>query len=500
MTCQRARQLLAAYRRDDWTAVDAEALSTHLTSCAACRQVEAKYRQVGERVRQLPAITPPPEFRARVFAAIRAEDMRVAPEVARRARAATDPALPVVHPTAARQRTRLQPARPLAFNVRAAIALAAVVVLSLVTARVLPLLGASPLSKGAASLNGAGVNAPASEHVAHYPLEAGYTFAGSALATADWLVYSATDSSRNYMLFAEDRHSKKTIALLPGASPVMLTVRALTHDWVIWNTGTGTANAAWQLNASRLPQDGAAVSPPITLLDSSVPGADTPTTLGGVWASGSIVLAGMATATGAKVKRLDLSSGAPAVSVIAQSTTAGHLLTDPSSDNGAYYWADVWYDNTTGLHSTVWRGDDAGHAMEVSSNDAAFHPQATHGTLVWVEVTPVALESMEPVSGVVATDDDELLLNELNGSLQARDVSNGQQWQVSQRADVTSVETGGSLLLWHSDAQTHLYDLSARATGAVDGQLRNATFAAASGTTVIWQPHVASDLYVYDAA
>ncbi|HLJ80912.1 MAG TPA: hypothetical protein VKT52_05450, partial [Ktedonobacterales bacterium] len=132
--------------------------------------------------------------------------------------------------------------------------------------------------------------------------------------------------------------------------------------------------------------------------------------------------------------------------------------------------------------------------------DAAFHPQATHGMLVWVEVAPESLASMAPVSGVTASDDDELLLNELNGSLLARDLNSGQQWQVSSRADVTSVEASGSLLLWHSDSQTHLYDLSARAAGAVDGELRGATFAAESGTSVVWQPHVSSDLYVYDAA
>lgn len=421
--------------------------------------------------------------------------MRVAPEVARRARAATDPAMPIVHPTPFRPRQR-----HVAFNLRTAMAIAAVLVLSLVTARVLPMLGAFPLGKGAASLNGAGLNASSSEHVAHYPLTADYTFASSALATASWLVYSASDSAHDFMLFAENRQSKRAISLLAASSPLALTVRALTSDWVIWSVGAGTSNAAWQLRAERLPQDGATASAPVTLIDSSVPGADTPITLGGVWAAGSAVLVAAATAVGAEVLRLDLSQSLPVMSVIARSTAPGHLLTDPSADNGTYYWADVWYDGASGLHSAVWRGDDAGHDIEVSSDDAAFHPQATHGMLVWVEVAPESLASMAPVSGVAASDDDELLLNELNGALLARNLSSGQQWQVSQRADVTSVEAGGSLLLWHSDSQTHLYNLSARAAGVVDSELRGATFAAESDTSVVWQPQVASDLYVYDAA
>ena len=234
-------------------------------------------------------------------------------------------------------------------------------------------------------------------------------------------------------------------------------------------------------------------------MDSSALGADTPTTLGGVWAMGSVVLVAAATSTGAELMRIDLSSGTPVKSIVARSTTPGHLWTDPSSDNGAYYWADVWYDSASGLHSSVWRGDGSGAVVELSGDEAAFHPQAAHGTLVWVEVAPEALAGMTPISGVAASDDDELLADELNGSLLALDLTSGQQWQVSQRADVTSVEAGGSLLLWHSDAQTHLYDLHSRTADPVDGELHSATFAAASDTTVVWQPPALSDLYVYDA-
>ncbi|MGH2516512.1 MAG: anti-sigma factor family protein [Ktedonobacterales bacterium] len=473
-------------------------MSVHLNSCAECRQREAIYRQAGERVRQLPAITPPPEFRARVFAAIRAEELRVAPDVARLARAATDPALPAIRPVrpiplrARRQRVAL--------TVRSAMAIAAVLVLTLVTARVLPLLGASPLSKSAASLNGAGLNTASGNHLAHYALPAGYTFASSALATASWLVYSATDSTRGSTLLAVNRRTKRTLSLLAAPSSLELTVRALTSDWVIWSAGAGTSSGSWLLQADRLPSDGVTASAPVTLVDSSTPGADTPETLGGVWAAGSAVLVSAATRSGAEVLRFDLSAATPQMSVIARSTNPGHLLTDPSADNGTYYWADVWFDGASGLHSVVWQSDSAGHSSEISGDNAAFHPRATHGMLVWVEVAPDALAHMSPVSGVAAADDDELLLDELNGSLQARNLGNGQQWQVSDRADVTSVEAGNSLLLWQSDSQTHLYNLPARSAGTLDGQVRGAAFAAASGTTVVWQPHVSSDLYVYDAS
>src|SRR5262245_5616921 len=68
-TCQKVRRLLATYRRDDWSLEDIALLGDHLATCAECRRVEAAYREVGERVRRLPAIAPPPEFRDAVFAA-----------------------------------------------------------------------------------------------------------------------------------------------------------------------------------------------------------------------------------------------------------------------------------------------------------------------------------------------------------------------------------------------------------------------------------------------
>lgn len=129
------RQLLAAYRRDDWSPGDVALLREHLTTCAECRRVEAAYREVGERVRRLPSIAPPPEFREAVFAAIRAEERRVAPGVVQLSQAATNPELPVVRPV--RQPRRLQRRRELSLGQRIAL-VAAAIVLALAAARFLP--------------------------------------------------------------------------------------------------------------------------------------------------------------------------------------------------------------------------------------------------------------------------------------------------------------------------------------------------------------------------
>ena len=133
MTCHQARQQLAAYRRDDWTAAELRQLAEHLENCAACRQVEAMYRRVGESIRQLPSIIPDAAFRESVFAAIAAEREKLGPAAMLASRAETQPALPVVRApiTPLRRRTPTP-------VMRAAVAIAAVLAIGLFASQFLP--------------------------------------------------------------------------------------------------------------------------------------------------------------------------------------------------------------------------------------------------------------------------------------------------------------------------------------------------------------------------
>lgn len=88
---------------------------------------------MGERIRRLPSITPPADFRERVFAAIQAEERRVSPAVVALSRAVTDPSLPVVRAVSARPRRR-----ELRVGPRAALAAAALIGLTLAAAQFLP--------------------------------------------------------------------------------------------------------------------------------------------------------------------------------------------------------------------------------------------------------------------------------------------------------------------------------------------------------------------------
>src|SRR6185312_15550462 len=177
MTCKRAHRLLAAYRRDDWSPRDRAALGQHLSICSACRHLEASYRGVGESVRQLPSITPPPGFREAVFAAIRADEQRMGRAVTALTEADTSPELPVI--TAAQRPISLAAAR----KRRAAWLL----MLGLLATQVLPRAG---LASFAASLGFVHTNnTPAPRlAVASYMPDANAHTITLALATTGWLV------------------------------------------------------------------------------------------------------------------------------------------------------------------------------------------------------------------------------------------------------------------------------------------------------------------------
>ena len=141
MTCHQARQQLAAYRRDDWTAAEMRTLADHLAGCAECRQAEAVYRRVGESLRLLPTIAPDAAFRERVFAAIAAADQhKLGPAAIRASRAQTEPSLPVVRAPVTPIHRRRPPIS------RAAIAIAAVLALSLFASQFVPSLASGALA------------------------------------------------------------------------------------------------------------------------------------------------------------------------------------------------------------------------------------------------------------------------------------------------------------------------------------------------------------------
>jgi hypothetical protein len=485
LSCERARRLLGASRRDDWSADELAALGAHLATCAECRQVEAQYREVGEHIRQLPSTPPPEWFRARVFAAIAADQeaqRRIAatraarrpaaatPTLERVAGAETDPQL-----VAIRLPARPLPRRPRPLprriavaaqsNMRAVAALAAMLLLALLGATLIPaspfyLLGGSP-------------------SVSHYSADGRVARLASAGASSAWLAYAGPDASGQYLLLAQSRQGGSPVALASGSS-APIAIEAVTGRWVLWRETDG---ADWRLSASALPS-----GQTTTLLDSMASGPGAAAALHDVWSSGGRVLAAISTRGGSGlVVQFDLSTSAPA-SVIERAAPSVELAS-PSFDGRAYYWANIARDEHSGLQSAIWRGADAAHTQQVTSDDEAFHPQVTHGKLVWISAA-----SAPPTNG----DEIDAGLAAAVGSVQERDLSSGDQRQIGTNASASSLAASGGLVLWKSGAKTYSYDLGAQGPSRVDGQLRGASVAQLSDTALVWAQPGNITLNVYN--
>ncbi len=258
------------YRPEDWDSAELPRIKAHLATCLACRQIQEDFQQTGDVIRHLPTLTPPPEFRAAVFAAIREEARHQAPTLAEISRAVTNPELPAL-PRLSRLPSRRGSGdvtslrRPSAKRVSARVAVvaaAAILLISLIGARLISMLGTSAFGNSAANLSGA-----LQQRITRYPLAGSYTLPTSAMATASWLVYTATNSTHQTMIFAENRQTRRVVRLLPVPANSTLTVRALTDHWVIWSLGAGTSSAPWRLYASSL--TGAGTAAPVLLVDST---------------------------------------------------------------------------------------------------------------------------------------------------------------------------------------------------------------------------------------
>ena len=501
MTCARARQLLGAYRRDDWLPSELEALGQHLSSCAECRRVEASYRRVGEGIRQLPSIAPPASLREAVFAAIRAEEARGAPTLAQLTTEETQPRLPALRRGAGAAPTAR---RPLVLGARTAVAVAAVLLFSLFSARLVPALAqslpliASSISTAVQQAMG-GATGP---HVERYPTHIRSGHITEAMASDHWVAYVAADQSGHSMLYAENRSARRDLALLSAPLDTAIAVRGVSDHWVIWLAGSGTAASPWTLWASPLTatSSSAVASQPLALVSSGESASGAPALLGGVWIGGDIVLVAETTRAGdSTLVRLDLASGqgAPAAQIVAHAEAPGHLLTDPSAAGSTYYWAEVWLDGATGLHSDIWQSDGSGQAHQVTHDGESFAPRVAGQSLVWVRPSAPVFLDASVVAGQPATAA-QLALAQLGGSIRARDLRSGQGRQVSAHAAASSLGVAGALVVWRDGGQTHTYDLAHGAPSAVDSQVHTAAYAGANGTALAWGQSGSITINVYD--
>jgi hypothetical protein len=449
--------------------------------------MEAAYRQTGEHIRQLPTITPPDSFRAAVFAAIRAEDARLGRTIERVASDDTQPSLPALRPTP----VRTWSPRGAVLGARAAIAIAAVLLLGLSLARLAPAVVAGT-PRLASYLSGAlSAGQTSGPHSVQYQVAPASAKVTSAMASGHWLVYVASDAQARSVVYARERGTAHTFALPGAQTSSALTLRAVTDGWVIWQAGSGQSSAAWALWASPLSANGT----PLALADSHSASA-----LSGVWAQGSVVLAAYTTPTdGSVLARFDLTPGraAPSPSVIAHAQAPTHLLADPSLSGTTYYWSEVWYDSGSGLRGDIWRTDSTGTAQALTSGGTSFAPRTTAGTLVWVETSGPASVAPAVAAGQPVEVAEQTLI-QVGGVLRARDLAGTTEHAVAAHALAGSVQVAGSLVLWHDGNQMHTFDLARGAPSLVDASIRSAGYASANGGSLAWGQAGSSTISIYD--
>ena len=123
----------------------------------------------------------------------------------------------------------------------------------------------------------------------------------------------------------------------------------------------------------------------------------------------------------------------------------------------------------------------------MTSSEAAFQPQATGGSVLYVDV-PGAQASSADVNEATAA---------LSGSVRAQPKS-GKAAQVGTGANPATLQAAGGLALWRSGGKVHTYDVRSGGASRVDGQVRDASGVYLSGSALVWTDGGISSLKVYN--
>ncbi len=479
MKCEDVRILLAAYRRGEWSRTDQQVVQDHLVDCAACRRWEAEARQVGEALRQLPTISPPPSFRDRVFAAIQAEQValergvapplspedlppapRVTPAVAPKITPLLVPTTAAPgHPVAVAARVgevglrRIRPPRVL-FGKFTAIATVAALLAIVFTSHILAILNVNTPNVPnipAACVACSGVPA-------HADADSRYPIVTSVLADSNQIIYVAQNTAGQQMLFVRDRQNSQQmtpILNMPSSAPI--TLQALSSQVLVWLVGTPSGE--WSLQSAPIATDG-------TVHPVGTYGATTLMQVGdtflgshiqqvnSVWAYKQTVLVAVNLADGSSIiETIDLSGASPVSTVIAQ-TSNGETLTDVALNGSTATWVRVMTGSDGIPHSVLIQQNIASGATSgpVTNDIDAYRPVVAGGHLAWFETRTEIFTSdgsgtpVLRLIGTIVTLNSDGSVKKLSGD----DVALNDVWR------------GPGYILWRDSSGMHLYSVASQ--------------------------------------
>lgn len=390
--------MLSAYRELKDGTFDSTELDVHLESCASCRQMLARDMFIGERMRSLPVIEPPPEMHDRVMRALAQEHTQflskaspghvptpafLKPYLQEHARATqisnhlsafstaeTGP-LPII---SAKRRGRPH-SRTSQFAV---LGVAAMFLMVLMMGGITSLL----ILAHDNTTHLTSITSSSGAALEHTDIQKGsfatitqYQHVASAVANRDSIYYTAyqDDTQAAWMLMQLDRASKKSTPLL--AQPVNQPIIVLVSNpaWLVWlqfeqpiarsrNAFPNTPLQPWSLRILSLAQVAQSAVPiePTTLLSGSFDQSTAPgwvhTPVQGTWLAQNTLFVATIDTKGIShllEYQLDL-SGKPIITTIAQAGS-GHVLTSPTTnmDASAIYWADEWINDAGVLSSNI---------------------------------------------------------------------------------------------------------------------------------------------------
>lgn len=530
MTCRQVRQLLAAYRRDDCSPAEHAEIEAHLEGCAECRAVDAEFRRVGESIRALPQLAPPPDFFARVMAAAQADGVKAAQQtraVEKKPETVVVPGLtnvshfPGLRRAVAERRVRLEPLRQASsptqvFALRYSMALAATfLIFAIGSVALFQWLGkpSIPLTSNVGT-----THPPLSSA---FTADSTYSIAADATASPDgrYVVYAARTPQGSWMLEELDRQTTKSTALLPAPVSGPITIEGWARSWVLWIQGDAEGGDHWQLYATALSPALTGATETLQLLKGGLSGQDgTVLELHGVYASGStVLLAEQLKDEIGQLVQLDLTQADPSARAVLATAPTGHWIADPTTDGTNDYWAEEWLDHDGTPHGDIMRltPDNTPEAVTssgtsfapepeaITSNDVSFAPMVIANKLVWLEGTTqeqAQIHTSAPTP--TATPDTQATLTPSGGSVSHVPIASGTLWSEaidpnvvdldsgarSKIADGVSLpQAGATFVVWqNSNGDFNLYDVSKDTQQPLNAYISNALVLSVSPTAVLW--------------